>query len=450
MAAPDLYAGIDGSDHRFYSPINDTYSTSPTPPTQDTLDYTNSVTKYIGAAANGIKNYAVLGTNLVMKATQMLPTSISSFAKDPLAILNTDYTKAAASKLGDELAGKMNLSGLGDKFKNLSTKETLDTVGGMRAIRNVDNGLIAGIMGPAEEKGGVPSNLIQQDEIDRTSKFKVSISQQPTNDSYSEVIFDVMPTINEGRTASYDAFAPLHAAGEILRFKNTANRTWSISAKLISRTISEATINMIRLNTIRGWTMPYYGQGTAMNPNTSEYLGAPPPILTLKAYGDRMIGPVKCVLESYSWEFPNDVDYIQTAYQEPFPVILSVSLQLKEAWSPAELSNFDIMQYRSGNLPATYAKAEQPDQESISGPANAGGAMGGRGGQGGTTANEMLDNARSQAISATSQQINAASDIRKLDIASMGDITSFGDKMLVGARNLAKSINLTPSNIEKL
>jgi hypothetical protein len=449
MAAPDLYAGADGSDHKYFNPVTDTYATIPTPPSQDTLDYTNSVTKYIGDAADGLKNYAVLGTKLVMKATQMLPT-IASFVKDPLAILNTDYTKAAVGKLGDELASKLGLSGAAEKFKNLSTKETLDVVNGAVSIRNIDNGLISGIVGPAAPTGGVAANMLPVQGGDNTMTLKVSISQEPSNDVTSTLIFDVMPTINEGRTVQYDPFAPLHAAGEILRFRNTANRTWGISAKLISRTVSEASENLLKLNMIRAWAMPYYGSGTAMDPKTSEYLGAPPPILTLKAYGEQMIGPVKCVLDSYSWEFPNDVDYIKTDSNVPFPVILSVTLQLKEAWSPSELSGFDLMKYRSGDLPGAYVKAEQPAPVNIGGPKYAGGGNAGRStGQGGASAADMMSTVRSAASMTPQQALNAASDMRKLDTASMGDTTSFGDKALVAVRNLAKSVNLTPSNIEK-
>ena len=84
-------------------------------------------------------------------------------------------------------------------------------------------------------------------------------------------------------------------------------------------------------------------------------MGAPPPIITLEGYGEKMIGPITCVLESYSWNWPNDVDYIRTeGDNQPFPAIISISLTLKEALSPAEYSGFDLTAYREGRLSGSY------------------------------------------------------------------------------------------------
>ena len=182
------------------------------------------------------------------------------------------------------------------------------------------------------------------------------IVQSPAlNDgNLNEIVLEVMPSIGETRSAQYNAFSPLHHPGEILKYEHTSARTWSIDAIFISRTREEATRNLKIINTIRTWLMPFYGQGTLAQPATSAYLGAPPPILTITGLGDHVVGPVRCILENYNFSFPTDIDYIPTNDGTPFPVIFKPHMSFKEAWSPAEYSGFDLVQYRSGNLTSSF------------------------------------------------------------------------------------------------
>jgi hypothetical protein len=115
--------------------------------------------------------------------------------------------------------------------------------------------------------------------------------------------------------------------------------------------------------------MPFYGVGTGADSITKQYLGAPPPILTLKAYGNQMIGPVQCVCLNYNWTWPNEVDYIHTSSHVPFPVIIDITIALKESYSPAEYSAFSLIEYRNGNLPTAFGGSPSP-QRSVLGTSN--------------------------------------------------------------------------------
>jgi hypothetical protein len=333
-------------------------------------------------------------------------------------------SKEALNKLvgGGQLAGFQSLI----KGVNL----TPNTLTGQTLLSDASTGAPIGTVGiPVAQDRQVVEN-----DTDRTIGLKVMISQQPalSDSSYPLIIFDVTPTIAESRSINYNAFDPLHAPGEILKYKNTASRTWNISAKLVSRTIEEATKNLDNLNLIRSWAMPFYGTGTAAY--AGERLGAPPPILTLQAYGENMVGPVKCVMDSYNWTYPNDIDYIQantvdaggSTVKVPFPVIIDITISLKETWSPAELSAFDLNKYRSGDMTAAYNPV--PKQE----PAFAGrgsyagfdaatavansntwgeGAGAGRGTYKGYDA---LQDIRSNAVSVTKSDILGSSPMRGL------------------------------------
>jgi hypothetical protein len=226
-------------------------------------------------------------------------------------------------------------------------------------------------LGTVSEKPAGSDSLETMNPKNSTNELKVIIRQEPKVDSINQIELTVMPTIQESRTATYDEVPILHHPGGILKYKNSSSRSWAVTGQLISRTMVEAEENLGWLNMIRSWTMPFYGVGTSNNKETAAYLGAPPPILTLTAYGDKMIGPVTCVLETYSWTFPNNVDYIKCAKSgNPFPVILDITLNLKESFSPAEYSGFDLVSYKQGLMRQAFnsVKSLPVPQQPSTGP----------------------------------------------------------------------------------
>lgn len=261
-----------------------------------------------------------------------------------------DYGSATITQRVSESAGKLASTGQIENFSQLSNKVGLEQANGTTAITDAATGEQIIRFPTVTITGGYDRG---ETDAKTTNDFKVTI----TSMGFGSVVFDVMPSIDEGQSAEYVEFTPLHHPGSILKYRKTNARTWSISAKLIARNATEANNNLNTINIIRGWLMPQYGERTAATPGMVP--GAPPPILTLSAYGNRVIGPVKCVLDNFRWTFANDVDYLPTvdinvpdpdSARAPFPAIIDVSLSLKESWSPAEFSSFDLNAYINGRL----------------------------------------------------------------------------------------------------
>lgn len=204
----------------------------------------------------------------------------------------------------------------------------------------------------------------------QTTTFSTSITKDfmvklyPAGAAGSGITIKATPVISESRQANWDTLPVMHHPGEILAYKSTTARTWSLQdVKLVSRTPEEAGENLILLNIIRSWVMPYYGFGTEKS--LKEKLGAPPPILIFSAYGEGNIGPLPVVLLSYSFNYPNDIDMIPTKFKNsgrdgiledgtPFPILSELTLELKESYSPTEYSSFDLLSYKKGNLKEAY------------------------------------------------------------------------------------------------
>ena len=103
-------------------------------------------------------------------------------------------------------------------------------------------------------------------------------------------------------------------------------------------------------------------QATGGRQDALKMLGAPPEVLFLTAYSDARdkggsldkpvnIFRIPVVITSLSLTFPNDVDYIPTLEDQPFPIIMNIGISLTEAHSPREMEKFDLIQYREGLLP---------------------------------------------------------------------------------------------------
>lgn len=277
----------------------------------------------------------------------------------------SDYSTPDNSTLTSELVSKVQSQGTAGDYLNLSSDVTVTNQNG--SIVASQGGSPLGTLGLAPS--GLPASAVPATDEDNTLELKCTLSAEPALGSPGDtIVFDVMPTIDESRSVTYRGFTPIQHPGEILKYEGTSARTFGITVKFISRTVAEADANQQKINLLRSWEMPFYGQGTADDPTTAPYLGAPPPILTLTSYGAGMIGPVKCVLENYQWTWPNDVDWIHTSGDVgdvvPFPVIMSVSLTLKETWSPSEFSKFNLMSFRSGDLSAAFGGS--PSNASVS------------------------------------------------------------------------------------
>lgn len=259
---------------------------------------------------------------------------------------------AKATEAANKLLSQDNIS----SFSKLTQNVGVQTVNGVTTVTDIANGKVL------TQIGSSSGEFFDAELIPPTKEMKVTITQEP-NYGVSPVVFDVMPTISEDGGATYDSFTPVHHPGEILKYTGSSARSWQVSAQLICRNTSEASRNLEILNTIRAWRMPFYGQGT--EETDAALLGAPPPILTLSAYGSLVIGPVKCVMESYSVSWPNDVDYLPavdplTKESKPFPVILSVNINLKESWAPKEFSGFSLREYQRGDMKAAFSTARMP------------------------------------------------------------------------------------------
>ena len=209
------------------------------------------------------------------------------------------------------------------------------------------------------------------------------------------VVFHASAELSESRTVNYKAIDAIHMPGQFHAYNNTSSRNFSISqVKLFSRTSEEASMNMARVNQLRSWTMSKFGTPDPKSQNDTQgaqnenllqkefqyyisngrtyapgstsgvdtkiaepskiKLGLPPAVLELSAYSNATnrgnIYRVPVIITNLSIPYPTDVDYIPTLHGTPFPIIMTVGIEVTEIHSPNEYSNFNIIDYRRGEL----------------------------------------------------------------------------------------------------
>jgi hypothetical protein len=222
--------------------------------------------------------------------------------------------------------------------------------------------------------------------------YKVKLRSRLTNVT---VTFDIVPDVSEQRNVEYKAYNPIHGPGTIYTFSHSASRVIAVNnARLISRTPQEAARNLAKLQILRSWTLPYFGNAQA------NYLGLPPDVLSFFAFargpsvrsqssdsksttpgpqtltsadeirrtpaGITNLHNIPTVINNLQITYPSDIDYIPTAADEfpigdsgdsivvnagePFPTVMTVDIQLFETQSPADFNRFSLADYRSGKL----------------------------------------------------------------------------------------------------
>jgi hypothetical protein len=186
--------------------------------------------------------------------------------------------------------------------------------------------------------GTLTSSTVEQS-LDRVTvvghkqpQFKVKlICQNPDGDN-DVVIFEASAPVSESRAAAYDGYGVVQLPTDLFAYKGTGARSFTITGMLVSRTLSEAATNAGYLNLIRSWILPDFGGS-----------GAPPPVLKIYGYGSINLDGRQVSIKSYSWSFPNEVDFIFPPGDygdtgEPMPVIGTVTIDLVEVYSAAQVT----------------------------------------------------------------------------------------------------------------
>lgn len=119
------------------------------------------------------------------------------------------------------------------------------------------------------------------------------------------VVFPYTPQINSSYRANYDPAELTHSNYKMFFYKNSSVDDISITADFTAQDTAEANYMLAVIHFFKSATKMFYGQDTAPR------AGTPPPLLYITGYGPHQFQNHPLLLTNFSYNLPNDVDYIR-------------------------------------------------------------------------------------------------------------------------------------------
>ena len=117
------------------------------------------------------------------------------------------------------------------------------------------------------------------------------------------VIFPYMPKIDMTYKANYSNYDLTHSNYRGYFYQNSYTDAVSLTATFTAQDTSEADYLLAVIHFFRSVTKMFYGQDAQR--------GAPPPMVYLTGLGEYQFAAHPCVVNSFQYSLPNDVDYIR-------------------------------------------------------------------------------------------------------------------------------------------
>jgi len=124
------------------------------------------------------------------------------------------------------------------------------------------------------------------------------------------VIFPYTPQISTAYKANYEQYDLVHSNYRGIFYKNSRVDDISIRGTFTAQDTQEANYLLAVIHFFRSATKMFYGQ--------DPQRGTPPPICLLNGFGQYQFSDHPVVISSFSYNLPNDVDYIRTTNPNNF------------------------------------------------------------------------------------------------------------------------------------
>jgi hypothetical protein len=117
------------------------------------------------------------------------------------------------------------------------------------------------------------------------------------------VIFPYLPKIDTTYTANYETSSLTHSNHTNYFYKSSSVGAVGLTATFTAQDTTEANYLLAVIHFFRSVTKMFYGQDAQR--------GAPPPLVYLTGLGAYQFSAHPCLVQSFSYSLPNDVDYIR-------------------------------------------------------------------------------------------------------------------------------------------
>ena len=177
-----------------------------------------------------------------------------------------------------------------------------------------NNSVVPGLTNSAKDQ----STLLTRENLPTAADWRVRLSLAPNADylynaanagilaplaATGGVIFPYTPTIDTSYQAKYDQYNLTHSNYRGYFYQNSSVENITVKGTFTAQDTKEAEYLLAVIHFFKSVTKMFYGQGSNV--------GAPPPLVYLSGFGQFQFNKHPCVVSTFSYTLPNDVDYIR-------------------------------------------------------------------------------------------------------------------------------------------
>lgn len=166
---------------------------------------------------------------------------------------------------------------------------------------------------------------------------------RPLKVTNNRLVFPYTPNIYITYSANYDNLAPTHSNYPFPIYQNSAVDQFVITGEFTVENSQEAEYWIAANHYLRTVTKMNYG--------VDANRGAPPPVVKLNGYGDFMFNDVPVVVQQYTVELGDAVDYIKADVGingSWAPTRSTISVTLQPAFSRDSVNKFSLKKFAEG------------------------------------------------------------------------------------------------------
>ena len=241
----------------------------------------NFLKKATDLTSNKVGDMKTMANDIVSNTSGFLNTNIDTFGKTLDSVSSFAFGKA--KRLKGEL--KKLTDGI-FKFDKSAPAITMNTDG------NTDSG-----DQDWRVSLSMPQSITQMIAGEKTLL-------DPLKATGNRLVFPYTPTILVGQSANWNPMQPVHTNYPFYAYENSRVDQMTISAHFYVQNEMEARYWVACVHYLRSMTKMSYG----LSPNK----GAPPPVVKLNGYGDFTFKDVPVIIQNFTFDLKEDVDYIST------------------------------------------------------------------------------------------------------------------------------------------
>lgn len=157
-------------------------------------------------------------------------------------------------------------------------------------------------------------------------------------------IFPYTPTINVNGSANYGAQAFAHSNYPANIYESSMPAKFGLAFQMTAQTTEEADYMLACMHFWRCLTKGHFGVN-------DPFAGTPPPVCEFYAYGQYQFEAVPVILNSYTYDLNDQVDYVDTSFNTQVPVQLSGFVDLTVQVTPSKVrEQFSLTGLANGSL----------------------------------------------------------------------------------------------------